>query len=519
MEVQPTEVQMGHISSSGAAAVGQQLNWSECREQEQEIYIQYNMSYYGIADSEMAQERMGLWCVAIYVVTVVASLVGNWGVVLTVLLNRSMRTTVNFYLSNLAFADALIAMFCMWTYLVKHFHDSYVLGVFMCRVEGFVQMTAVTSSVLTLSAIACDRFVATLFPFHVRTTERRTNVVLGLIWLLSAATASPLLIYTTPIVVQWTDVELTYCGESWPQQIHWNPEQLRCVVSQPHKTIYYIAVTVTLFFLPVLIMAISYSMIVYFLWRGRPDITLNSNGNSTAATIHYRARKRVVKMACVVLGAFIICWCPFQVMVLFTRLQEDKPLPDWFSTVSFWCTYLAYANSAINPLIYGGMSHNFRAAFIRILRCGRGDHNRKQQVQGGAMGVVEGGTALRMNRAHVLVDVASSKPNNVLERTLTAIGAPGHVVQGQTGPHLGTTHPGLEPVCKSSHHRLAQNQTASISDKYRIACWSRHTVTTHTAIHSASTSCHYARASHVTHTHTTMARNGATAILYQGTTV
>lgn len=139
MEVQPTEVQMGHISSSGAAAVGQQLNWSECREQEQEIYIQYNMSYYGIADSEMAQERMGLWCVAIYVVTVVASLVGNWGVVLTVLLNRSMRTTVNFYLSNLAFADALIAMFCMWTYLVKHFHDSYVLGVFMCRVEGFVQ--------------------------------------------------------------------------------------------------------------------------------------------------------------------------------------------------------------------------------------------------------------------------------------------------------------------------------------------------------------------------------------------
>lgn len=101
------------------------------------------------------------------------------------------------------------------------------------------------------------------------------------------------MLYLCVSLFQWTDVELTYCGESWPQQIHWNPEQLRCVVSQPHKTIYYIAVTVTLFFLPVLIMAISYSMIVYFLWRGRPDITLNSNGNSTAATIHYRARKRV----------------------------------------------------------------------------------------------------------------------------------------------------------------------------------------------------------------------------------
>ncbi|OQR75814.1 substance-K receptor-like [Tropilaelaps mercedesae] len=92
---------------------------------------------------------------------------------------------------------------------------------------------------------------------------------------------------------EWTDVAHTYCGDSWPQQSHWSSDLGRCVISSPHKTLYYIAVTVTLFFVPVLIMAISYSMIVYFLWRGRPDITLNSNSNSTAATIHYRARKRV----------------------------------------------------------------------------------------------------------------------------------------------------------------------------------------------------------------------------------
>lgn len=114
------------------------LNWTRCTVSEHTSFYSYNLSYYDMGDSGV-QEKMGLLCVIIYVVTVVASLVGNWGVVLTVLFNRSMRTTVNFYLSNLAFADALIAMFCMWTYLVKHFHDSYVLGGFMCRVEGFVQ--------------------------------------------------------------------------------------------------------------------------------------------------------------------------------------------------------------------------------------------------------------------------------------------------------------------------------------------------------------------------------------------
>ncbi|XP_003741642.1 QRFP-like peptide receptor [Galendromus occidentalis] len=436
-----------------------EVNWSECVMPEHAPHYVYNLSYYEFGETD-PQEKMGLLCVMIYVVTLIASLVGNWGVVLTVLLNRSMRTTVNFYLSNLAFADALIAMFCMWTYLVKHFNDSYVLGGFMCRVEGFVQMTAVTSSVLTLSAIACDRFVATLFPFHVRTTERRTNFVLASIWMLSAAAASPLLIYTTPIVVQWTDAARTYCGDSWPQESVWSPDLNRCVVSSPHKTLYYIGVTVTLFFVPVLIMTISYSMIVYFLWRGRPDITLNSNGNSTAATIHYRARKRVVKMACVVLGAFIICWCPFQVMVLFTRLREgNMPLPDWFPTFSFWCTYLAYANSAINPLIYGGMSHNFRQAFVKILRCGRVDHSRKQKLPN------EDGVALRANRAHV----------NEMDR---------------------------------AKHASIKTKNASICDKYKIACWARHTVTTHSAVNS-SPPCRCSRANHIT-------RNGEA---YQGTDV
>lgn len=105
---------------------------------EQARHYVYNLSYYEFGETD-PQEKMNLLCLVIYVVTLIASLVGNWGVVLTVLLNRSMRTTVNFYLSNLAFADALIAMFCMWTYLVKHFNDSYVLGGFMCSVEGFVQ--------------------------------------------------------------------------------------------------------------------------------------------------------------------------------------------------------------------------------------------------------------------------------------------------------------------------------------------------------------------------------------------
>ena len=36
----------------------------------------------------------------------------------------------------------------------------------------------------------------------------------------------------------------------------------------------------------------------------------------------------------------------------------------------FWIYFLAYANSALNPIIYGGFNKSYRAALLRII--GRG---------------------------------------------------------------------------------------------------------------------------------------------------
>ncbi|GBL74236.1 hypothetical protein AVEN_80167-1, partial [Araneus ventricosus] len=54
--------------------------------------------------------------------------------------------------------------------------------------------TCLTASVLTLSAISCDRFIAIIFPLHVRITKQRTSVVISIIWLVSVAVATPFLL-------------------------------------------------------------------------------------------------------------------------------------------------------------------------------------------------------------------------------------------------------------------------------------------------------------------------------------
>ncbi|KAK8756615.1 hypothetical protein V5799_000683 [Amblyomma americanum] len=88
-----------------------------------------------------------------YLTTIAVAAVGNTCVILTVALNRSLRTTINCYLTNLAVADAIISMFCMWVYLVKNLSDWYVLGAFMCRIEGFAQRNRSTAPIPACSRL------------------------------------------------------------------------------------------------------------------------------------------------------------------------------------------------------------------------------------------------------------------------------------------------------------------------------------------------------------------------------
>ncbi|GFY70960.1 g_PROTEIN_RECEP_F1_2 domain-containing protein [Trichonephila inaurata madagascariensis] len=78
--------------------------------------------------------------IAFYLLILVVALMGNISVILTVILNRSMRTTINFYLVNLAVADLLICICCMWVPLANSITKPlYSLGAFICKLNPFAQ--------------------------------------------------------------------------------------------------------------------------------------------------------------------------------------------------------------------------------------------------------------------------------------------------------------------------------------------------------------------------------------------
>jgi len=85
---------------------------------------------------------------------------------------------------------------------------------------------------------------------------------------------------------------------------------------------------------------------------------------------HARKFKREAKAAktlAIIVGAFIICWCPFFTIYLLGAFCYGC-VSDLIFAVFFW---LGYCNSALNPCIYALFARDFRCAFKRLVLCRR----------------------------------------------------------------------------------------------------------------------------------------------------
>lgn len=99
-----------------------------------------------------------------------------------------------------------------------------------------------------------------------------------------------------------------------------------------------------------------------------------------------RAKRKVVKMVCVIMLVFIVCWAPLQVLILFAQFshnsQESGELPEWYDQVMFLVYSIAYTNSTLNPLLYGGLNQTYRKTLIRVLfrKCCKWRTNRSSAI-------------------------------------------------------------------------------------------------------------------------------------------
>ncbi|CAH1793439.1 unnamed protein product [Owenia fusiformis] len=292
--------------------------------------------------------------VTVTTLVMLVSLIGNSVVVFVVWKNARMRTTTNYYIVNLAISDILVTLCCTWVHLVDDLSEGWVLGAFFCKINTFAQVLTLVSSILTLTLIACDRFFGIVFAMKAHTTERRASVFICLVWLLSIGVASPLLIYRQQKERQWKNHLEIWCDDIWPVGLTFRP-----------RTIYYTFVAVVLYFFPVIVMTIAYSVIIWRLSSSRvPGDSIHTDQRSQ----EYKKR-RVNNMLVSILLVFVFCWLPLEISILYAehRTNLTDSLPTWYKGwFQYVAVFLAYSNSALNPFIYSGFNENFRKGFKEV---------------------------------------------------------------------------------------------------------------------------------------------------------
>lgn len=123
-------------------------------------------------------------------------------------------------------------------------------------------MLCLIASVLSLTLIAYDRFFGIVFALKAHMSRRKARFSIAIIWLCSFVIAAPLLWFRELKERQWQDYTERWCDDSWPVETRITPGSNITISYMPSRTIYFSFVSAMLYFVPMIVMALAYSVII-----------------------------------------------------------------------------------------------------------------------------------------------------------------------------------------------------------------------------------------------------------------
>ncbi|XP_034530905.1 growth hormone secretagogue receptor a [Notolabrus celidotus] len=304
-------------------------------------------------------------CTLLFLVGVV----GNVMTILVVSKYRDMRTTTNLYLCSMAVSDLLIFLcmpldlYRMWRYRPWRFGDV------LCKLFQFVSESCTYSTILSITALSVERYLAICFPLRAKAvvTKRRVRGLIFLLWTVSLVSAGPVFVMV--------GVERDIMGPpNYSSGLNETDFYLEDGDTRECKMTHYavesglmgamVWLSSVFFFMPVFCLTVLYSLIGRRLWQRHRETTINSR-----VAHRDKSNRQTIKMLVVVVLAFVLCWLPFHVgrYLQFRSLDAPSPL---LSVLSEYCSFVSvvlfYLSAAINPILYNTMSWKYRGAAARL---------------------------------------------------------------------------------------------------------------------------------------------------------
>ncbi|KAM4625857.1 uncharacterized protein ACJ7VT_004154 [Polymixia lowei] len=279
--------------------------------------------------------------------------IGNTFVLFVFCLQKRRSSVADIYLSNLAAADLLmVACLPFWVATVIHeFHWRF--GETMCRLVSVVIGMNYYCSVLFLTLVSVDRYLALTRPLsqgRERPAAWARGICLG-IWVVGVLLSLPALLFRSVQFFPHLGVEA-------------------CYMAYPHdgwRVRYNLTVNVLGFLVPVPVVSFCSYHIVKVLRESRA--MRHSRRRGTAAAMERKAAFLVLA----VLAVFVLCWLPYQILIFLDTLDYYQVIYGctWAHVLDIGiqlATYLGYSNSSLNPFLYVIAGKHFQQRARAVLR-------------------------------------------------------------------------------------------------------------------------------------------------------
>lgn len=306
------------------------------------------------------------------ILIIITALTGNFLVVYSFIAYEKLRTSVtNYFVISLAISDILTSGLVI-TFKLDYALNNYLWshGVFACGLYTTMYLLAVPSSVINLCAVTVDRYLVLKMPLRYSSVmpPRRAACIICCLWVYA-------LFWACLPTMGWRfDAPIVQNG--------------RCYFVT--TTAYNITVNVVNFLLPMIFMAIFWSLIYAIVLRHRERvseqerISFNTNesasnscntlNSQTASSIQLapkskRTNRKIMQRnvrGCRYIGFIVVlfyfCWLPYVTISLIGNIYRSF---NGFILYVLSDTFLAlgFLNSALNPLLYPFHDKRFKEAF------------------------------------------------------------------------------------------------------------------------------------------------------------
>ncbi|KAF6732910.1 Prolactin-releasing peptide receptor [Oryzias melastigma] len=287
--------------------------------------------------------------IPLYSAVVLVACSGNLLLLFFIWHNKKRHSTTNFLISNLALVDLVMCVFCVpLTASYAFDRRGWVFGYHMCHFVAIMQSAAVYAAVLSLMAIAVDRYIIVAYPIRKRAGCQFCWCLVVVIWLSSLGLSTPIALHTVYLDLHAAGLEMAVCEEFWDGQ-------------ERGRLIYSCFILLFSYFVPLAAVSISYCAISYHLkQRTMSSLTACLELRSARASWSRRRRKTFCLLLASVL-CFAFSWLPLQVVNLIRDLDTDFSIlgKNYVNVIQVSAHLLAMSSACYNPFIYASLHNKF----------------------------------------------------------------------------------------------------------------------------------------------------------------